>query len=71
MLYKSLNELISVAFNELRKRPDADMSFIESIQAQYRDRGTLSPRQITALENIAGRELDRRREMQNNLPLFE
>ena len=70
MLYQSLGELISIAFNALQKIPDADMDFIESIQRQYRERGSLSPKQIQALENIGYKELKKRREMENNLTLF-
>jgi len=69
-LYQDLNELISIAFNALDKIPDADMDFIDSIQRQFRERGTLSPKQIQALENIGHRELKRRREMGNVMPLF-
>ena len=70
MLYKSLNELISIAYNALERIPDADMEFIESIQHQYQEKGSLSPKQIQALENIGYKELDKRREMENNLTLF-
>lgn len=69
-LYQDLNELISIAFNALDKVPDADMDFVESVQWQYRAKGTLSPKQIQALENIGHKELWRRREMGNMQPLF-
>ena len=69
-LYQDINELISIAFNALDKLPNADMDFIDSIQRQYRERGTLSPKQIQALENIGHKELKRRKEMGNVMPLF-
>ena len=68
---KILDELISLAHNELQKRPDADMSFIDSVAEQYRAKGTLSPKQIQALENIAGRKLKRRQELSMIVPMFE
>ena len=71
MLYKTLDELISLAHNELQNRPDADMSFIDSVAEQYRAKGTLSPKQIQALENIAVRELKRRQEQSMIVPMFE
>jgi hypothetical protein len=70
ILYKDIDELISLAFNALQDRPDADMIFIDSVTAHYRRTGKLSPAQIKALENIAYKELGRRREMGNNLTLF-
>ena len=70
MPYKNLNELISIAFNALQERPGADMTFIESIQKQFLQKGKLSERQIEALENIGWKELKKRREMGNNLELF-
>lgn len=70
MLYESLDELISLAYNALQNIPDADMGFIESVQFQYQEKGSISPKQIQALENIAYKELNKRREMENNLTLF-
>ena len=67
---KILDELISLAHNELQNRPDADMSFIDSVAEQYREKGSLSPKQIQALENIAVRELKRRQELTMIVPMF-
>lgn len=36
-------------------RPSFDTSFVESLQGQLEERGSLSPKQIAALENIASR----------------
>lgn len=69
-LYKGIPELIKLAVQALEKRPNADMTFVDSVEQQYLLKGELSFKQITALEKIAWKELKRRQEMENNLSLF-
>ncbi len=70
VLYKNINELLSLAHKELRILPNANMDFVVDVAMQYEERHSLSPKQIKVLERIAKKELDRRKEMQLVEPLF-
>lgn len=48
-------ELIERIMTWAEDRPSFDTSFVESLQGQLEERGSLSPKQIAALENIASR----------------
>ncbi len=60
-----------MAYDALRRIPNADMTFIDSVRSQYWEKGTLSEKQIKALENIAKKELDKRREFDLIEPMFK